>query len=84
MVDTFNQRCWPLSPTRWCYRTRRNAMRMEKQNSASEAYMKWAGYRESNRDSGRGEAFFLDIPFYRTHWPGCAAARVSASTSARM
>jgi hypothetical protein len=42
-------------------------MRIEKQNSASEAYMKWAGYRESNRDSGRGEAFFLDIPFYRTH-----------------
>jgi len=37
-------------------------MRMEKQNSASQAYMKWAGYRESNRDSGRGEAFFLDIP----------------------
>jgi hypothetical protein len=26
----------------------------------------WAGCRDKNLTSGRGEAFFLDIPFYRT------------------
>ena len=38
-------------------------MRMKRQNYSSEAYVKWAGSRETNPDSGRGGAFFLTSLF---------------------
>jgi hypothetical protein len=37
-----------------------------KPNLSREVKLQWAGSRERNLASGRGGAFFLDIPFYRT------------------
>ncbi len=42
--------------------------RMDNQpNFSTVAKLQWAGSREKISPSGRGGAFFLDIPFYRAH-----------------
>jgi len=72
MVDTFNDPGLPLSPTRKRTTSSREPMSMDKPpNFPSDPKLQWAGSRGRNLGSARGGAFFLDIPFYRTHWPDC-------------
>jgi len=69
MVDTFNDPGLPLSPTRKRTTSSREPMSMDKPpNFPSDPKLQWAGSRGRNLGSARGGAFFLDIPFYRTHW----------------
>jgi len=64
MVDTLNHH-WlaALSNSMASSRHQEELMRMKRQHRSSEAYIKWAGSREANPDSGRGGVFFLTSLF---------------------
>jgi len=52
-----------------------------KPNLSREVKLQWAGSRETISTPVEAE-FFLDIPFYRTHGPGCECNRLVTTVEA--